>query len=230
MEIYVGTSGWYYSWNQDRTLDWYLQFSGLNAVELNASFYRFPFPAQVKSWAVKGGKIRWAVKVHRLVTHQHRFSPVALPIWEDFLVRMAPLDQQIDFYLFQTPPSLKATETILDFASLLNLGKRFALELRNLHLLRNHSLCDQLAKKFTLVSVDSPDVQAKIFPGETIYLRMHGRTAWYSHNYSRTELTDLRDKLVGSSPERIFVFFNNNHHMLENAQTMYQLLMERRQK
>jgi uncharacterized protein YecE (DUF72 family) len=24
MELYIGTSGWYYDWNGDKTLDWYI--------------------------------------------------------------------------------------------------------------------------------------------------------------------------------------------------------------
>ncbi|MEM4503151.1 MAG: DUF72 domain-containing protein, partial [Ignisphaera sp.] len=62
MEIFVGTSGWLYDWNIDGTLDWYLQNSRLNAVELNASFYRFPFRNQVSSWVKKTSiyGIRWA--------------------------------------------------------------------------------------------------------------------------------------------------------------------------
>ena len=39
-EIFVGTSGWLYDWNLGSSLDWYAEFSGLNAVELNASFYK----------------------------------------------------------------------------------------------------------------------------------------------------------------------------------------------
>ena len=37
LRVYVGTSGWAYFWNPDG-LDWYVRNSGLNAVELNASF------------------------------------------------------------------------------------------------------------------------------------------------------------------------------------------------
>ncbi len=53
MKFYVGTSGWAYKWNKGGNLEWYLENSGLNAVELNASFYRFPFPNQIKGWVKK---------------------------------------------------------------------------------------------------------------------------------------------------------------------------------
>jgi uncharacterized protein YecE (DUF72 family) len=69
VEVYVGTSGWMYSWNLGRSLEWYVNHSGLNAVELNASFYRVPAAEQVERWAKVGRALRWAVKVYRGVTH-----------------------------------------------------------------------------------------------------------------------------------------------------------------
>ncbi|MEM4061454.1 MAG: DUF72 domain-containing protein, partial [Desulfurococcaceae archaeon] len=29
MEVYVGTSGWLYDWNEGASLDWYVEESGL---------------------------------------------------------------------------------------------------------------------------------------------------------------------------------------------------------
>jgi uncharacterized protein YecE (DUF72 family) len=49
MKVLVETSGWFYDWYDDGTLDWHVERSGLNVVELNASFYRFPFPNMVGS-------------------------------------------------------------------------------------------------------------------------------------------------------------------------------------
>jgi len=228
MRVYVGTSGWYYDWNIGKNLDWYLQYSGLNAVELNASFYRFPFPSQVKSWAGKGKNLKWAVKVHRLITHKHRFSAESLKIWVDFFQLFSPLDASVSFYLFQTPASFQEVEKALSFAEETNLGKRFALEFRNLTLLQDTHLCLRLSRSLTLVSVDSPDIQGKIFPAKTVYLRLHGRVHWYSHDYTDQQLQHLAEKLLETKAEEIFVFFNNNHAMLKNARTMYHLLTEGR--
>ncbi|MCO5383003.1 MAG: hypothetical protein NHB15_13700 [Methanosarcina barkeri] len=49
MDTFVGTSGWYYEWNEMKNLDWFIQNSGLNTVELNASFYRFPLLTRLKA-------------------------------------------------------------------------------------------------------------------------------------------------------------------------------------
>jgi uncharacterized protein YecE (DUF72 family) len=224
MEALVGTSGWYYSWNEGGNLDWYLEHSGLNAVELNASFYRFPFPNQVLSWARKGKNLRWSVKVHRSVTHSHRFSEGALGVWERFRNLFTPLDPFVDFYLFQAPPGFRNTERVLHFAERAGLGERFALEIRNRDLLGDDDACGILREKVLLVSVDSPDFFARIFPGCVIYLRLHGRTGWYSHDYSREELQELAELMKSYHPARICAFFNNDSNMLGNAQTMREVL------
>ena len=113
MRFFVGTSGWMYDWNPDG-LDWYVSASGLNAVELNASFYRFPFRNQVISWGKKGSSIRWAIKVNRLITHVYKLNDKAFDIWSKFRILFNPMDSLIDFYLFQLPPMLKFTENIKD--------------------------------------------------------------------------------------------------------------------
>jgi uncharacterized protein YecE (DUF72 family) len=74
-EVYVGTSGWSYSWNQGNSLEWYLKHSGLNAIELNMSSYRFPYSNMVKSWATKGKDLARVVKVHRSITHFQKLVP-----------------------------------------------------------------------------------------------------------------------------------------------------------
>ena len=109
MEVFCGTSGWAYSWNPDG-FDWFVKNSGLNAVELNASFYRFPFPNQVKAWARKtkkfNPKLRWSIKVNRFITHVFKFSEKALVTWNKFKKLFKPLEENIDFFLFQLPPSV----------------------------------------------------------------------------------------------------------------------------
>ena len=54
MKAFVGTSGWSYDWNESGTLSWYVTNTGLNAIELNGTFYGFPKPGGIKSWARDG--------------------------------------------------------------------------------------------------------------------------------------------------------------------------------
>ncbi|HWR26144.1 MAG TPA: DUF72 domain-containing protein [Methanosarcina sp.] len=217
MKVFVGTSGWYYEWNKKKSLDWFVQNSGLNSVELNASFYRFPSQKQIEGWKVKGTGLRWSVKVHRSITHWRQFSQSSLEIWENFRELFEPMDHLIDFYLFQAPPKFNSITKALWLAEAAKLGKRFALEIRNKALLGNDELCAELMKKGTLVSVDSPDYRNRIFPEKVVYMRMHGRAGWYNYDYSEEEIEETIEKIAKFEPEKVYIYFNNNHNMLENA-------------
>ena len=223
MNVFVGTSGWSYGWNKGGTLDWYLRKSGLNAVELNASFYRFPYKNQVAGWAGKGTELRWCIKVHRFVTHQYKFNDTARRIWENFLDLFRPLDPLIDYYLFQAPPLMKNSDRILRFFDGLPLLDKCVLEIRNRSLILDDTACRKLQEFLPLVSVDSPDARNRIFSGHLVYMRMHGRDDWYQYDYSQEELEETAAMIQKTGAENAYLFFNNNHSMLENAQRMREL-------
>jgi len=223
MEFFVGTSGWYYSWNEERNFDWYIANSGLNAVELNASFYRFPFPNMVKSWAKKGENLRWSIKVNRLITHTFKFNYRAFQSWKKFHNLFMPLEPCIDFYLFQLPPSMtpKSASLIESFVNEADLKERFALEVRNIGWYDKKWINWASRLQITWVSIDSPDFPLDVFnTNGAVYERMHGRTEWYSHFYSDKELEEVIDKILKAKPKNAYAFFNNNHAMLENSRKM----------
>lgn len=49
---------------------------------------------------------------------------------------------------------------------------------------------------------------------------MHGRTTWYYRNYTDDELEEVIGLILKAEPKKVFVFFNNDHDMLENARKM----------
>ncbi len=227
MKIYIGTSGWSYDWNKGKSLDWYVENSGLDAIEINATFYRFPSANAAKSWAKKGHQLRWSVKVNNSITHHSKFGQRAEELFWRFSESLAPLDKNIDVYLFQLPRDFlpKDANRIAEFANKVNLGKRFAFEPRN----REWFLPEwaEWAKDngMTRVSVDAPDLPGEIYATtDAVYLRMHGRISWYRYNYSETELKEIAKKISATKPKKAYVFFNNDHYMLENAQAMKQAL------
>jgi len=220
MEFYVGTSGWMYSWNEGRSLEWYVANSGLNAVELNMSFYRFPRPNMIKSWTEKGTNLRWSVKVNRLITHNLKFNEKAFRLWQRFHRIFESLESKIDFYLFQLPPFMKSNwaERIMRFAKKTRLNQRFALEFRNKTWFKPEWISWATELGITLVSVDSPDFPRDIYnTNSQVYLRMHGRTAWYAHLYSDEELEEIVKRVLKANPEKAYIFFNNDHAMLVNS-------------
>jgi uncharacterized protein YecE (DUF72 family) len=226
MEFFVGTSGWYYSWNEKRSLDWFVANSGLNAVELNASFYRFPFGNMVKAWAKKGRGLRWAIKVNRLITHTFKFSDKAFQSWQKFRELFSPLDANVDFYLFQLPPRTtpESATKIENFVAKTDLQRRFALEVRNLKWFNKAWIRWASKLGITWVSVDSPDFTRDVFnTNGLVYERMHGRTAWYAHFYNDEELEEVAVKIVKAKPEKAYVFFNNNSAMLANSRRILEI-------
>jgi len=227
LEVYVGTSGWLYLWNKGGSLEWYIRNSGLNAVELNMSFYRFPPQSAIRSWRARGSGLRWAIKVNRMITHVFKFNERALSSWRGFRSLFDPMDQIIDFYLFQLPPSIKSSSMpkIEYFINSIGLGERFALEPRHISWFNNSEVVNWASRiGMTLVSVDSPDFPLEIFnTNGVVYVRMHGRIAWYSHHYTDEELLEVREKILETGPRKAYIFFNNDTNMLENAQRMLSL-------
>jgi uncharacterized protein YecE (DUF72 family) len=226
MEIYVGTSGWMYSWNEKGNLDWYIENSKLNAVELNASFYRLPFENQIKGWSKKGASLRWSIKVHRLITHKFKLNDEGKDSFKRFLELFNPMENIIDFYLFQLPPSFspKESDKLINFFNEFE-KEKIVIEFRNKSWYEID--LEDLGEKNDLLicSIDSPDFQNKIFKvKERIYLRFHGRESWYQYDYSEKELKEMVKIIKDKNTEKIYAFFNNNHSMLKNAQTFYKLL------
>jgi uncharacterized protein YecE (DUF72 family) len=231
MDFFVGTSGWYYPWNKERSLDWFVAKSGLNTVELNASFYRFPFSNMVKSWVKKGSGLRWTIKVNRLITHRFKFSEKAFPAWQKFRDLFSPLDANVDFYLFQLHPRItpESAASIEKFAKAAELQKRFALEVRNIEWFKDEWVSWASKLGITWVSVDSPDFPLNVYnTNGLVYERMHGRIAWYAHHYSDEELREVAEKIMKARPEKAYVYFNNDTAMLVNARKMLEILTMRK--
>jgi len=227
MEVYVGTSGWMYDWNPDG-LEWYVRNSSLNAIELNMSFYSFPRLSQISKWRKIGSKLRWSIKVHRSITHYRKLSAKSFETWARFRNLFKPMSELIDFFLFQFPPSVKPTKIFLKRIKyfLENVDNdRIAMEFRDVSWF-NLDLVNLISKwGAVFVSVDSPMMCNAIYSSNGIvYLRLHGRTYWYSHNYILKELRDIVARLLTVNPSKIYVFFNNDHDMLHNAREMKKLL------
>lgn len=230
MEVFVGTSGFSYPWNPNG-LEWYIQNSGLNSLELNSPFYRFPFPAYIKSWTNKtetlNSDFRWSVKVNRLITHIYKFSTQASSTWKKFEKLFEPLAPYTDFYLFQLHPKITpdSADKLEKFIAKTNLDEKFALEVRNIEWFKPEWL--KWAKKLgiTFVSVDSPKFPLDVYnTSGIVYERMHGRSAWYSHDYTNEELKDVTKKILKTKPKKVYIFFNNDFAMLENSRRMLELL------
>lgn len=222
-EIFVGTSGWAYNWNLGNSLEWYVKESKLNSIELNMSYYRFPFPRMIKSWSEKGKNLVWIIKVHRSITHFKKLNKESYTIFDKFKKIFSPLENNIHYFLFQLPPTFINIDSIENFINECG-NEKVAIEFRHPSLFTDEIIKWGKEQKILLVSIDAPKMPKKIMSKNIIYERIHGRTDWYSHNYSNKELNEIKERICSSKFEKIYVFFNNNHSMLENAKKMHKLL------
>jgi uncharacterized protein YecE (DUF72 family) len=223
MEKYIGTSGWMYPWNKDKSLDWYIKNSKLNAIELNSSFYRFPYPNQIASWAKSASQLTWVVKVNKAVTHIHMLNAKSYSIYSEFTDAFKPM-KSIKLFLLQMPPKFttKLEERLRDFISSFE-TKNMALEFR--HLSWYNYDFSKLEFKGVIVSPDSPEISNKIFKkNEAVYLRFHGRKDWYAYKYDSSELSHVAEKIIAINPKILYAFFNNDAYMLSNARSFSKLL------
>jgi uncharacterized protein YecE (DUF72 family) len=68
---------------------------------------------------------------------------------------------------------------------------------------------------------DSTYIRTFIYSSDgVIYLRMYGRSGWYSHDYSLKKLSELVETIFSLEPRRIYVFFNNDRWMLEDGENL----------
>ncbi|MCM8762618.1 MAG: DUF72 domain-containing protein [Candidatus Omnitrophica bacterium] len=229
MKVYAGTSGWLYDWNKGGNFEWFVEHSELNSVELNASFYRFPFPNQIKYWSTKAKGIRFSIKVHRKITHILKLNEQAIEVWNDFQSLFSPLKKTIDFYLFQMSPSFSPQhlDRVQDFFSKVGHNHKFAIEFRHPNWF-DERMVRQIEKTgLVFVSVDNPQRQAFVVKtNSVIYIRFHGRGSWYSYDYSVKELEDISKQIYLLKPEYVYGYFNNNHNMLSNARKFLKMLVK----
>jgi uncharacterized protein YecE (DUF72 family) len=59
-----------------------------------------------------------------------------------------------------------------------------------------------------------------------IYIRFHGTTRWYRHDYSRDELRVWSDRIVQSGAKRVWIYFNNDRegYAIKNARMLRRML------
>ncbi len=141
------------------------------------------------------------------------------------------MEDLIDFYLLQLPPSYsmdnRNISRLLDFIEKTGIKERIAVEFRHPSWFNEETVRLGEENGFVIVSFDAPIARWFVCSGNTLYLRLHGRTAWYNHEHSREELLEFINTIVNLGPERIYVFFNNNHWMMDNARMMLELLRNR---
>ena len=173
--IRIGTSAYTY-WNKAKPspFEWYIN-QGFNSIEINYSFYRFPTIGSINVWQMNAPKdFTFSIKVHRSITHYNKLKqPRWIELWERFLKIFEPIENMVDFWLFQMPANFKFRpdnlERVRSFFNCENIIQRIVTRKKAVIEFRDSSWWDQLSLKevertgIVFCSVDAPALPNQIF-------------------------------------------------------------------
>jgi uncharacterized protein YecE (DUF72 family) len=189
--------------------------SAFDFVEINSSFYRQVRPATYEKWSVEvPDHFRFAVKMHRLITHYTRLKNTDL--LGDVFGSVAGLGAKLAVVLVQLPPTLVFDAEVAD---------RFWSALRKLY--RGCVVCEprhaswhepgalKLLGKHGIgpVLTEIPAVKEDPLRGAKkeipLYVRLHGTPRKYYSSYGDQDLVRLAEFLADHADRRRYVVFDN---------------------
>ncbi len=262
--FFVGPSGWSYpDWRgivypkrQGRSFDALTWISEhFNAVEVNASFYRFFPPSTTEKWVRRVGEqpsFRFAVKLHQSLTHDR--SGDISGVVRAFNEQIAPLEaaSRLGCVLAQFPWSFKCAPNALDWVH--RLADQFAHMPLVAEFRHDSWLSDEAIQRLTewgvgFCNIDQPALARCLGPtalstGDVSYVRFHGRRedTWFSNDVARHERYNYlytddqlrgwvpRIRSLAESAREVYVFTNNHFQgkAPANALQLRALLEDRR--
>jgi uncharacterized protein YecE (DUF72 family) len=250
-QLYVGTSGWTYDWEEfypadlpdRRRLEYYAgQFP---TVEVNYSFYHLPLRKTYDKWAGQTPDgFLFALKLSRFITHIKRLQGVKTA-FRTFLQRATPLGVKLGPVLVQLPPSFRLDLPRLEkfLAQAQDVGRerhvqplRIACEFRHpswfadearqvLDVLTRHGAAFVCAH-----SSRYPYPATETLTGDFMYLRFHGPERMFASAYGRKGLkrwVPLVERLLAGGID-VFAYFNNDDggHAVRDARALLSLVGE----
>jgi len=198
-------------------------------VEVNSSFYRQVRPATYANWAAETpDNFRFAVKMHRLITHYTRLRNTAL--LEPFFESVAGLGEKLVAVLVQLPPTLVFDPAIAAqfFAALRSRHPGAVVcEPRHASWMERPALDVLEAANIGLVRTGIPEpAKEKARDALPVYVRLHGSPRRYYSAYNSEQLAQLAGFLRLNDKRERFVVFDNtaSSAAIRNALELRELL------
>ncbi len=237
--FFIGTSGWTYKhWKsrfypdnlpQKRWFDYYA--SHFTAVEVNATFYRTFKDETYQKWKEQAPQgFSYVLKAPKLITHRKYLVDVDEDI-KAFCRSGALLQDRFGMILLQVAPNMPYDlERLQGALHAFPDPHRVAVEFRRPEWFNEDVLNLLREVGVVICNVDSPQQKlTNSLTSDRAYIRLHGRTHWYSYNYSPDELREiaiLARQLVDKGATRVYIFFNNDFegYAPTNAMALRELL------
>jgi len=223
LDKYLGCSGFYYwHWRKlfypaelptNKWLEYYAKH--FNALEINASFYRWPRESTLRNWVRKTPEsFKLVLKANREITHLKRFRDTEQAV-QRFYKLAGVLEDKLAGILFQLPPSIHK-----DMGFLHSMLSQLNPEYKNFIEFRHKSwFCEEVYKEMgkknaCFCSVSAPKrlgiPEEVIKTTSDVYVRFHGVERWYRYDYSEHELQSWAKKIKDAKPKTVYAFFNND--------------------
>ena len=241
MQLHIGCSGWFYWHWRDRfypagmpTQQWFKHYSShFNTVELNAPFYAWPTVATVRTWLNQsvGKNFVYTVKVCELITHVKRFVGTKRLV-EDFGYIADLLGDRFGCFLFQLPPSFHFTNARLKhIVNQLDPARKNVVEFRHRTWWNDEVFAAFHKAGIIFCSTSGPRLPDELIKtADDVYIRFHGKTRWYRHDYSKEELAIWTQRIRASRARHVWAYFNNDRegYALNNARELIRQLSKRK--
>ncbi|WP_037079739.1 DUF72 domain-containing protein [Rhizobium sp. CCGE 510] len=235
-KVHIGCSGWYY-WHLQGLFypvdaprnQWFSFYEReFKTVELNAPFYSWPTLAAVKTWLRQAtDDFVYTIKVCELITHVRRFEDCDELI-RDFGYIADMLGKRMGCFLFQLPPSIRySPETLQLVLRQLDPCRRNVVEFRHKSWWNDEVFRQFKATGAIFCSCSGPRLPDELVKtADEIYIRFHGTTQWYRHDYSEAELAIWADRIRSSGAKTVWAYFNNDRdaYAIKNARMLSRLL------
>jgi uncharacterized protein YecE (DUF72 family) len=237
LKAHVGCSGWFYwHWRGQFYPDglpshrWFEHYaSKFKTVELNAPFYAWPTVGTVNTWIRQAGrrKFIYTVKVCELITHVKRFARTK-ELVRDFGLIADILGDRMGCFLFQLPPSFRYSATRLKrIVEQLDPARRNVVEFRHRSWWNPRVYAAFEKAGIIFCSCSGPRLPDELVKtADDLYIRFHGTSQWYRHDYTRAELAVWAERIRASGAKRVWAYFNNDRdcNAIKNARELMRQL------
>lgn len=217
----IGCSGWFYwHWRGSfypenlRTKAWFSHYAEhFSTVELNAPFYSWPTVNAAHEWLRQAGTedFVYTVKVCELITHVKSFRRTK-DLVTDFGFIADLLGERMGCFLFQLPPSFHYSAARLkSILGQLDHTRRNVVEFRHKSWWNERVYAAFRETGTIFCSCSAPKLPDELVKtADELYIRFHGLTQWYRHDYTDDELSLWARRIEESGCKRVWAYFNND--------------------
>ncbi len=237
INLHIGCSCWNYpEWKNSfyeniPTKNYFKAYSEIfDTVEINNTFYKFPSVENIKKWKNESPKdFIFSIKAPRIITHfNNRFNNKGLLY--NFYSTISHLEEKLGCVLFQLPPTVKYDKTLLNkIIENIDYNYKNVIEFRHNSWWNKNVFKEFTHYKIIFCNVSSPIKDREIHhTADDMFIRFHGVTDWYDHNYSEAELKEWVNIISEYKPKSLWAYFNNTNkgNAAYNAMSFLNILYE----